>query len=152
MLRGIQAFEARWLDLRQIHPTTRDDNTLIAHAMGQLVDQYASPVLIESNLPEHLRLLFRDLAVAYFHGYVPMEPVPASTAVCSLADPPHQAAVPPDQPKSSKAEIAAAVAQVKALAQRASQRKRRSSSQSAANPSEEDTLIIDFPQEWITSP
>lgn len=71
MLVGIQAFEACWTELRGQYPTSAADNTLIAHAMGRLIDRYETPVAAENNLPTNLRTLFRELAKAYFHGYEP---------------------------------------------------------------------------------
>lgn len=65
---GIQAFEARWRALTKDHPTTKNDNTAIAQAMAQLIDQYQSPQQVEAALPEHLKLLFRELAIAYFRA------------------------------------------------------------------------------------
>lgn len=71
MLVGIQAFEACWTELRGHYPTSAADNTLIAHAMGRLIDRYETPVAAENTLPTNLRTLFRELAKAYFHGYEP---------------------------------------------------------------------------------
>ena len=71
MLREMQAFQACWIDLKDDYPTSREDNTLIAQAMGQLVDRYHKPEEIENSLPEYLQPLFRRLAVAYFQGYEP---------------------------------------------------------------------------------
>ncbi|MBD0334429.1 MAG: hypothetical protein ICV62_02975 [Cyanobacteria bacterium Co-bin13] len=139
----MQAFEARWLDLRGHHPTTRDDNTVIAHAMGQLIDQYQPPVQVENALPEHLKGLFRELAFAYFRGYVP----DSETAVAELtgAQPRSNS---PARANSDQREISAAVEKVRALAQKALCSVHPSRGCCPDNPNEADTLIIEFPEGW----
>ncbi|HEY9881648.1 MAG TPA: hypothetical protein V6D29_24565 [Leptolyngbyaceae cyanobacterium] len=138
MLTGIQAFEARWIDLKSHHPTTKDDNTVIAHAMGQLIDQYETPLQIERELPDHLQKLFRELAQAYFQGYSPL----------SEAEEPGISVVTEVLSSGAKTcDISIAVEKVKVLARNA----RRSDSPSSSKPvelSEADTLIIEFPEGW----
>jgi alkanesulfonate monooxygenase SsuD/methylene tetrahydromethanopterin reductase-like flavin-dependent oxidoreductase (luciferase family) len=146
MLREIQAFEACWLDLKDSHPTNREDKTLIAQAMGQLVDGYRKPGQVESDLPEHLRILFRRLALAYFQGYFPAHPLdvsPESTAPIPVVAGGSQ----PQHP-----EIAAAVAQVKQLAAQARTRMQKTRRGRAVAASEIETLIIEFPEPWPSVP
>jgi len=136
----MQAFQACWIDLKDDYPTSREDNTLIAQAMGQLVDRYHKPEEIENSLPEYLQPLFRRLAVAYFQGYEPrtrgsVEAV--DTAVDAES-----------QPVGQQREIVAAVNTMQWLAQRArheSQQARRVGEQTF---SEMDTLIIEIPEHW----
>ena len=140
MLRGVQAFEARWLAVRSQHPTTRDDNTVIAHAMGQLIDQYQTPAQIETELPDHLKSLFRELATAYFRGYIPAqeaaaEPAAAPVTVAHGADHTHR-------------EISAAVEKVRTLAQNSRCSVNAGPKCRPDDPSEAETLIIEFPEGW----
>lgn len=142
MLRGIQAFEARWLTLVSQHPTTRDDNTVIAHAMGQLIDQYQTPVQVEGDLPEHLKGLFRELAMAYFRGYVPE----SSTGVIreNLTPPPPR----PPLEHPAQPDIAVAIEKVRALARSARCSVNARPGCRPDDPSEAETLIIEFPDGW----
>ncbi|HEY9763846.1 MAG TPA: hypothetical protein V6D07_15045 [Trichocoleus sp.] len=139
MLTGIQAFEARWIDLRSHHPTTKDDNTVIAHAMGQLIDQYQTPIQIERELPDHLQGLFRELAQAYFQGYSPLSETDGQNLALTKAN------VLSSGEKTC--DISIAVEKVKVLA-RNSQRPETSSSRRPVELSEADTLIIEFPEGW----
>jgi hypothetical protein len=146
MLRELQAFEACWLDLKDTYPTSQQDNTLIAHAMGQLVDSLKKPAEIEQDLPDHLQILFRRLALAYFQGYFP-------SRKCSLKAAPEKAhlsvTVSPPPPVKCP-EISAAVARVKTLAQQAQERmeKSRAKRRNAEDFHEMETLIIEFPEHW----
>ncbi|HSM83187.1 MAG TPA: hypothetical protein VLS96_15975 [Nodosilinea sp.] len=144
MLRELKAFEACWLDLKDVYPTNAQDNMLIAHAMGQLVDFLEKPALVERDLPAHLKQLFRRLALAYFQGYTP-ETRPAMVAVaprpapisCPLSD------------CQRRQEISAAVDRVKVLAQQTQTRISTARGQTAQCPmSEMETLIIEFPEHW----
>jgi hypothetical protein len=145
MLRELEAFEACWLDLKDIYPTSGHDNMEIAHAMGQLVDLLEKPARVEQSLPEHLKGLFRQLALAYFQGYAP----PAErdeTAVASCL--PTTPANPPGEQRRRQ-EISAAVDRVKVLAQQT--QARMCAARGMANQcaiSELETLIIDFPEHW----
>lgn len=133
LLREIDAFEACWLDLKDTYPTTRADKTLIAQAMGQLVDRrYQSPAAVEAALPLHLRGLLRQLAVAYFQGYTPHPPLPAS--------PPPLPLPPPCQ----KEAISDAVAQVRRLADLAQQRL-LASGRCTADRIDFETLVVEMP-------
>jgi hypothetical protein len=147
MLREIQAFEACWLDLKDSHPTNREDKTLIAQAMGQLVDGYRKPGQVESDLPEHLRILFRRLALAYFQGYFPAHPLDSPLAPTTPMPVVAGEQRPPQHP-----EIAAAVAQVKQLATQARTRMQQSRRGRPVAASELDTLIIEFPEPWQSVP
>lgn len=69
MIKGIQAFEACWMQLRSMYPTDQDQNLMIAQAMGQVTDCYGTVEEVEQTLPVELRDLFRKLIHAYFHGY-----------------------------------------------------------------------------------
>lgn len=140
LLREMQAFQACWMDIKDDYPTSRKDNTLIAQAMGQLVDRYQKPQEIEAALPDYLRPLFRRLALAYFQGYEPRavadgEGADATTGDCTRADSQHR-------------DIAAAVDKVQWLAQRA-RHSTQDARQAPGNPfSEMDTLIIEIPEHW----
>jgi hypothetical protein len=140
MLREMQAFQACWIDLKDDYPTSREDNTLIAQAMGQLVDRYQKPEEIENSLPEYLQPLFRRLAVAYFQGYEPRTRSPVEAVDASVnAD---------SQQVGQQREIVAAVNTMQWLAQRArheNQQARRAGEQTF---SEMDTLIIEIPEHW----
>lgn len=83
MLVGIKAFEARWSELRSLHPTTAEENIIIAHAMGRLADHYETADEIIGGLPNQLKTLFQELMDAYLNGY---------TAATSAEDPPHKPA------------------------------------------------------------
>lgn len=137
-LTGIKAFEARWLDLRQDHPTTREDNTLIAHAMGQLVDGYETPGAILHALPEHLVALFEELAKAYFNGYAP-------SASAEAVPPLEVGEANFEAPDGATQEIVAAIAKLKAIAQKSRGCSPGRSECQVLDPSEVDTLIVDFP-------
>jgi len=131
LLREIDAFEACWLDLKDTHPTTRADKTLIAQAMGQLVDRrYQSPAAVEAALPLHLRDLLRQLAVAYFQGYTPRPPAEAPPL--------------PVPPPCQKAAISDVVDQVRRLASQAQQRL-IASGRCAADRVDFETLVVDLP-------
>lgn len=136
MLRELPAFQACWLDLKDKYPTTREDNTLIAHALGQILEGYDRPGAVEAALPDHLKILFRRLALAYFQGYFPARAKQANSPSYSTPA------------ESSCPEIAAAVAQVRVLAQQARQRLKQSPSGQTLAPSEMDTLVIEFPDHW----
>ena len=69
MIKGIQAFEACWINLRSSYPTGPAQNLLIAQAMGRVTDHYGTVEEIEQSLPADLQVLFRTLIHAYFHGY-----------------------------------------------------------------------------------
>jgi hypothetical protein len=143
MLREIQAFQACWLDLKDVHPTSREENTLIAQAMGQLVDGYQKPEYIEGSLPEQLKVLFRRLALAYFQGYYPRPPAKPGTmprAGAPTGD--HH----PDQ--TQQQDIVNAVERVKQLAQQSRQSLQRSRADQGKSFSEMDTLIIAIPEHW----
>lgn len=144
MFRGIQAFEARWIDLKSHHPTTKDDNTVIAHAMGQLIDQYQTPVQIERELPDHLQGLFRELALAYFQGYSPLSETEEQSSSTVAAD------VLSSDAKTC--DISVAVEKVRVLARNAQRSDTSFWSSKALDPSEADTLIIQFPEGWPHCP
>lgn len=167
LLRELEAFEACWLDLKDQYPTSCQDNTLIARAMGQIVDLVEKPDQVERSLPDHLKILFRRLAIAYFQGYIPRrsQPVPAKpvrtvtspSAVTAPAAAPAAAAATAVKAPSEyiqKQEISAAVEQVRKLAQLAQARIRQSRvSHDCAAPTgcsieDMDTLIVDFPESW----
>lgn len=93
LLRELEAFEACWLDLKDQYPTSRQDNTLIAHAMGQIVDLVEKPDQVERSLPDHLKILFRRLAIAYFQGYIPRHAHPAPMKPVPVAPPASTATV-----------------------------------------------------------
>jgi hypothetical protein len=164
LLRELQAFEACWLDLKDTYPTSRQDNTLIAHAMGQIVDLVEKPDQVEKSLPDHLKILFRRLAIAYFQGYIPRHASSTRVspgAINALAGP-RVATVdaatvvkaPPEQ--IQKQEISAAVEQVRQLARQAqtriqqSHRGRDCPMPAGCSIAEMDTLIVDFPEHWHT--
>ncbi len=161
LLRELEAFEACWLDLKDTYPTSRQDNTLIAHAMGQIVDFVEKPDQVEKSLPDHLKILFRRLAIAYFQGYIPRQscPTPASPKPIKPATAPVAATAalatakaPPEQVQ--KQEISAAVEQVRQLANQAQARMQRSRGNrncpvpAGCSVAEMDTLIVDFPEHW----
>ena len=144
MLRELDAFEACWLDLKDVYPTSGTDNMLIAHAMGQLVDLLEKPAQVEQALPHHLKRLFRQLALAYFQGYFPGQ---ARQSVVRRARVP--ATPPPQGDHQRRQDISAAVSQVKALAQKNQARIRQGRGQAAQIAmSEMETLVIDFPEHW----
>jgi hypothetical protein len=144
MLRELDAFEACWLDLKDIYPTSSQDNRLITHAMGQLVDLIEKPAQVERDLPDHLKILFRRLALAYFQGYFPHAAQRRTTPVAAPTPPPN-----PSGDRQQRQEISAAVSQVKALAQKTQARLRqRQNSSSPMSGSEMETLIIEFPEHW----
>ncbi|MGG6237203.1 hypothetical protein ACQ4N7_01075 [Nodosilinea sp. AN01ver1] len=145
MLRELEAFEACWLDLKDIYPTSGQDNTLIAHAMGQLVDLLEKPAQVEHDLPDHLKTLFRRLALAYFQGYSRE----AGEAEVTVADCLPTAPPCPVSDRQRRQEISAAVERVKALAQKTQSRMctaRGQATQCAL--SELETLVIEFPEHW----
>jgi hypothetical protein len=145
MLRELDAFEACWLDLKDIYPTNGQDNMLIAHAMGQLVDLLEKPAQVEQDLPNHLKDLFRRLALAYFQGYFPN----GSQQDIAVKAPRPVALPNPRCDLRQRHEISAAVSQVKALAQKTQARSRQGRGQASAVPmSEMETLIIEFPAHW----
>ncbi|WOD41944.1 hypothetical protein [Nodosilinea sp. E11] len=145
MLRELKAFEACWLDLKDIYPTSSQDNRLIAHAMGQLVDLLEKPTQVEQELPQHLKGLFRQLAMAYFQGYSPHP---------DLDEPELLNCVPPQLPyprsdRQRRQDIATAIDQVKVLAQKSQATLCPNRGKTAQCPiSERETLIIDFPEHW----
>lgn len=145
MLRELEAFEACWLDLKDVYPTSSQDNMLIAHSMGQLVDLTTRPDQVERDLPGHLKILFRRLALAYFQGYIPTRGKQVSAALASLPT-----ALPsPDGETRQRQDISTAVDQVKALAKKNQARlcKKRGQAASCAL-SDMETLIIEFPEHW----
>lgn len=135
---GIQAFEARWRALTSAHPTTRNDNTAIAQAMAQLIEQYQSPQQVEAALPDNLKPLFRELAIAYFQGCRSGYEASDQAGAPAIAEPTPLAAV----------EIAPAVEQVRRLGQQHRMAVAARSRASAEDPSETETLIIEFPHGW----
>lgn len=144
MLRELDAFEACWLDLKDVYPTSGTDNMLIAHAMGQLVDLLEKPAQVEQALPNHLKSLFRQLALAYFQGYLSGDA--RQGAALGVR-------VPQTQPSQGtcqrRQDISAAVSQVKALAQKTQARIRQGRGQAAQIAmSEMETLVLDFPEHW----
>lgn len=141
MLRELDAFEACWLDLKDVYPTSGTDNMLIAHAMGQLVDLLEKPTQVEQALPNHLKSLFRQLALAYFQGYFPGAARQGAAMSAKVPPPP-----PPQGDRQRRQDISAAVSQVKALAQKNQARLRQGRGQVAM--SEMETLVIDFPEYW----
>ena len=149
MLRELDAFEACWLDLKDIYPTNGPDNMLIAHAMGQLVDLLEKPAQVEQSLPNHLKILFRRLALAYFQGYVPHQGQQIDSQKTRL---------PADQPAVhgellQRQEISTAVSQIKALAQKSQTRLCQTQGQSTPCAlSDMETLVIEFPQHWQAEP
>ncbi len=143
MLRELDAFEACWLDLKDIYPTSGQDNRLITQAMGQLVDFMAKPTQVEQDLPDHLKILFRRLALAYFQGYVSRPGNQGAVKATPLTSPPVDGG-------QRQQEIAAAVSQVKALAQQSQARLRQNGGASPQSDiSEMETLILDGPQHWL---
>ncbi|MBE9159743.1 hypothetical protein IQ265_23330 [Nodosilinea sp. LEGE 06152] len=145
MLRELEAFEACWLDLKDIYPTSGQDNTLIAHAMGQLVDLLEKPARVEQNLPSHLKTLFRQLALAYFRGYSRE----AGEAEAALVDRSPVSPPCPTSDRQRRQEISAAVERVKALAQKTQSRMCTARGQvTHCALSELETLVIDFPEHW----
>lgn len=156
LLRELEAFEACWLDLKDQYPTSRQDNTLIAHSMGQIVDLVEKPDQVEKSLPNHLKILFRRLAIAYFQGYIPRHAHP--TSIKTAAPPVSAATVVKAPPEHiQKQEISAAVEQVRMLASQAQVRLRQSKiSRDCPMPEgcsieDMDTLIVDFPEHWADS-
>lgn len=142
MLRELKAFEACWLDLKDVYPTSGQDNRLLTQAMGQLVDLTAKPAQVEQDLPDHLKILFRRLALAYFQGYFPSRQQAVAVA-------PAAASPVPQCDLQQRHEISAAVDQIKALAQKSQTRMQKNRGQ--AHPcalSEMETLIIEFPEHW----
>jgi hypothetical protein len=143
MLRELDAFEACWLDLKDIYPTSGQDNRLITQAMGQLVDFIAKPTQVEQDLPDHLKILFRRLALAYFQGYVSRPGNQGAVKATPLTSTPADGG-------QRQQEIAAAVSQVKALAQQSQARLRQNGGASPQSDiSEMETLILDGPQHWL---
>ncbi len=69
MIKGIQAFEACWMKLKSSYPTDQSQNLMIAQAMGQVTDRYGTVEEVVQTLPTDLRVLFRKLIHAYFHGF-----------------------------------------------------------------------------------
>lgn len=144
MLRELDAFEACWLDLKDVYPTSGTDNMLIAHAMGQLVDLLEKPAQVEQALPNHLKSLFRQLALAYFQGYFPGAARQGAAISVRLPTTP-----PPQGTCQRRQDISAAVSQVKALAQKTQARIRQGRGQAAQIAmSEMETLVLDFPEHW----
>ncbi|PZV13234.1 MAG: hypothetical protein DCF21_14435 [Leptolyngbya sp.] len=142
MLRELDAFEACWLDLKDVYPTSGTDNMLIAHAMGQLVDLLEKPAQVEQALPNHLKSLFRQLALAYFQGYFPGAARQGAAMIVGVP-------APPQGDRLRRQDISAAVSQVKALAQKTQARIRQGRGQAAQiTMSEMETLVIDFPEYW----
>ncbi|MDJ0707223.1 MAG: hypothetical protein QNJ46_28445 [Leptolyngbyaceae cyanobacterium MO_188.B28] len=80
MIKGIQAFEACWKNLRASHPTGPAQNLMIAQAMGQVTDHYGTAEEIERTLPTDLQALFRTLIHAYFNGYAVKSPPAAKSS------------------------------------------------------------------------
>jgi hypothetical protein len=145
MLRELEAFEACWLDLKDIYPISGQDNMLISHAMGQLVDLTAKPTQVEQDLPNHLKILFRRLALAYFQGYVsrPGRQLAAMMASLPVTLPDSEDEI------QQRQEISTAVDQLKALAQQ--NQAKLCQKRGQVNPcplSEMETLIIEFPEHW----
>ncbi|MFQ4134820.1 hypothetical protein PGN35_000715 [Nodosilinea sp. PGN35] len=140
MLRELKAFEACWLDLKDVYPTSGQDNMLIAHAMGQLVDALAKPAQVEQDLPDSLKGLFRRLALAYFQGYSPAE---GQLEALGARQPTAQPCLHSDRQR--RQDISAAVERVKALAHKTQARMCAARGQAAqCATSEMETLIIEF--------
>ncbi|PSR17508.1 hypothetical protein C8255_12290 [filamentous cyanobacterium CCP3] len=117
---------------------------LIAHAMGQLVDLLEKPAQVEQGLPDHLKILFRRLALAYFQGYFPQPTQPTMRPVAEVL-------VSPTRPSDCqrRQDISAAVDRVKALAQKTQARMCANRGQAAQCAiSELETLVIEFPEHW----
>ena len=115
---------------------------LIAHAMGQLVDLLEKPAQVEQALPNHLKSLFRQLALAYFQGYFPGAAHQGAAMIVGVP-------APPQGDRLRRQDISAAVSQVKALAQKTQARIRQGREQPAQIAmSEMETLVIDFPEYW----
>ncbi|MBD2425270.1 hypothetical protein [Phormidium sp. FACHB-1136] len=169
LLRELEAFEACWFDLKDTYPTTRQDNTLIAHSMGQIVDLVEKPDQVEKSLPDHLKILFRRLAIAYFQGYiphrartstpsVPMAPPvrPVTTTTTAVKTTPETLQKQETTATRQKQEISAAVEQVRRLANQAQARMQRSQVNrdcpvpAGCSIADMDTLIVDFPEHWHT--
>lgn len=167
LLRELEAFEACWFDLKDTYPTTRQDNTLIAHSMGQMVDLVEKPDQVEKSLPDHLKILFRRLAIAYFQGYIPRQSRSSAAPPMLVAPPVRPVATatavkaPPETLQKQeisatrqKQEISAAVEQVRVLANQAQARLRQSKvSRDGSVPAgfsmeDLDTLIVNFPEHW----
>ncbi|WP_017298045.1 hypothetical protein [Nodosilinea nodulosa] len=145
MLRELEAFEACWLDLKDVYPTSGQDNMLIAHAMGQLVDLTAKPAQVEQDLPDHLKILFRRLALAYFQGYIS---IPGRQLAAKLGRLPGVPPTPHGELRQRQ-DISTAVDQIKALARKKQARlcQKRGLTASCAL-SELETLVIEFPEHW----
>jgi hypothetical protein len=145
MLRELEAFEACWLDLKDTYPTSSQDNILITHAMGQLVDLLEKPAQVEQNLPDHLKVLFRQLALAYFQGYLPQAERPSE----AHSPQPVVPQSPPPSDQQRRQEITTAVNRIKTLAQKTEARLQQHRGQTRPCPlSEMETLVIDFPEHW----
>ncbi|MGF1568644.1 MAG: hypothetical protein ACFCVD_11340 [Nodosilinea sp.] len=144
MLREIQAFEACWHDLKTQHPTSREEKTLIAHAMGQLVDAYQKPAQVEGDLPDHLKILFRRLALAYFQGYFSQPPRPDLAGATTQGNPARQN----QALESGGDDITAVVSQIKQLADRARRRLEASHQGQSIAPEDMETLVVEFPDHW----
>jgi hypothetical protein len=136
MLRELAAFEACWLDLKDTYPTNRQDNTLIAHAMGQLVDGLAKPAQVEQTIPHHLKTLFRQLAMAYFQGYRPQMPSPTNLSPGDRQD---------VEMDTHAVDISAAVDRVRLLAQQSRSRLGTLCDTQGCSFAEMETLVIEFP-------
>ena len=89
MIKGIQAFEACWMNLRRSYPTGPAQNLMIAQAMGQVTDHYGTAEEIERTLPTDLQVLFRTLIHAYFHGYAVNTKPTASVSTAVLIERTH---------------------------------------------------------------
>jgi hypothetical protein len=147
LLREMQAFQACWMDLKDDYPTNREDNTLLAQAMGQLVDCYQKPQEVEESLPDYLKPLFRRLAVAYFQGYEPRRRVDIDleTGIGETLD------NAPESDGTQHQAIVAAVEKVRWLAQRSRETQPAANKAQPQTFSEMDTLIIEIPEHWRSS-
>mgnify|MGYP001795506594 CR=1 FL=1 len=106
-IRGIKAFDACWVALKQTYPTSSAESTLLVQAMGRFVDAYGTQTEIRTGLPQPLQTLFDRLVDAYVNGYVPVQPKPADLPQ-AVAVPTATTAVVPAPPRGTATTLAMA--------------------------------------------
>ncbi|MDJ0707438.1 MAG: hypothetical protein QNJ46_29540 [Leptolyngbyaceae cyanobacterium MO_188.B28] len=145
MLKGIQAFDACWLHLRSLYPTGRAENLMIAQAMGQVTDRYGTVEEVEQALPKDLKVLFRKLVHAYFHGYPVNSPPTEASGKGSM--PKQSQSIEPTQKADANIYGESKKASIKpSLVQKILRKRRlRDHAFSLSDPNESATLILENP-------
>ena len=145
MIKGIQAFEACWMNLRASYPTGPAQNLMIAQAMGKVTDCYGTAEEIERTLPTDLQTLFRTLIHAYFNGYA-VKSLPAEKSRLSAISDRNQPIKSTQKSQLSGGASRADASGKPTQPNKTAQHTRRNNQDFwGTNRNEADTLIIELP-------